>query len=904
MSVAGWLRSLADRLIRRSGDETALEEELAAHVALCARDLERSGVERSEAERQARIELGHRERVKEECREELAGAFFDDLARDLRYGLRMLRRSPGFAAAAIATVAFAVGANTAIFDVVDAALLRPLPYARPNELVAIEDDLPGSNARDVGLSEPEWRDLERSGIFRYVSPTWYDENNLTGGSQPARVPIMSVAPNYFALLGARAQIGRVFDPADRRRGYSGEVVISDGLWRRLFGSDPKILQRSLRLDTDLYGIVGVMPPGFHAPERTVDARTTDVWVATSFSGPPLADHPPRNGRNLPTAIGRLVPGLSIAAAQSRVDALVASLAARYPGDYPPRPGWRVRLVPLKERVVGNVRRALVLLFGAVALVLLIAGVNVANLMLARASARRREIAVRRALGAGRARLARQLMTESVLLFSIGGACGLAILVAARRLLPRLLPASVPQLNSVAVHWSVVVFALAVSMVSGLIFGIAPAFRTGPPGSAAALADAARGSSGSADRVRARRALVVAEFALSLVLMSAATLLLRSFAALRNVEPGFDPRNTIAVRTRMPYPNVVANDHYATAAQEAPFLRELMRRSRTIRGVEQVAIGDAGSIPLEQSQRDLDNAESRFFVTSDDGRFRGGEVFQVERTRVTPEYFHVLGIPLRRGRLFDGRDDENAPPVVLVNDAFARSYWPGSDAVGRRVRSTRANSPWMTVVGVVADTRTDALSQAASPKIYLDLYQSRGKHLAIFLRGNLDAGAIPEAVRTQVQALDPTLPVFGAVALEDARSDSLAERRLTAGIVGLFALTALLLAALGIYGVVAFVVAERRREIGIRVALGAPGVRIFGMVLRQGLGMAFAGAALGLVAAAIASPLMRGLVYGVAPADPATLGAAALLLFGVAAAACTVPARRALRVSPATALRCE
>src|SRR5213082_2030129 len=506
--IPAYFRSLAARFFRRSQTEHDLEEELRSHIQLRADDLERFGLGRAEAERRARIEFGGPERFKEECRDELAGNFIDVLLQDLRFGLRMFRKSPGFAAVVILTVALGIGATTAIFSVVDATLLRPLPYSQPEQLVSIQADLPGVGARDVGMSQPEWKDLQESGIFEYVSPTWFDENNLTGLSQPARVRLLIVAPNYFALLGVEPKFGRAFDPNDHSPGLIPEVVISDGLWKRAFASDPNILSKSVRMDTDLYRIVGVMPVGFDAPGRTAEERNIEVWAATSFYGAPLSDHPPRNRRNLPTAIARLKPGLTIAAAQSRLDALVASLQKQFPSDYPN--GWGARLRPLKDIVVGDVRQPLLLLLSAVGLVLLIGCVNVANLLLARASARTHEMAIRRALGAGRARLIRQLLTESLILSLVGGTAGVAIVFAAREPLLRLIPETLPRLNDTSISWSVLIFAVIVSILSGVIFGLAPALQAGRLNLDHALNQDGRGSTGSGERARPRRLLVIAE----------------------------------------------------------------------------------------------------------------------------------------------------------------------------------------------------------------------------------------------------------------------------------------------------------------------------------------------------------------------------------------------------------
>src|SRR5438874_6520298 len=472
--ILAYFRSLAARFFHRSQTENDLEEELRSHIQLRADELERLGLGRAEAERRARIEFGSQEKFREECREAIAGNFIDVLLQDVRFSLRMLWKSPGFAAIVVLTIALGIGATTAIFSVVDATLLKPLPYSHPEELISIESDLPGINAHDVGMSQPEWQDLQQSGIFEYVSPTWFDENNLTGSSQPARVRLLIVAPDYFALLRAQPQLGRAFDPQYNSPGFIPEILISDALWKRNFGGDPNILEKSVRMDTDLYRIVGVMPPGFDSPGRTAEERKIEIWAATSFYGPPLPDQPARNRRNLPTAIARLKPGLTIAAAQSRVDALVASLQKQFPSDYPN--GWRVRLRPLKDIVVGDVRQPLLLLLGAVGLVLLIGCVNVANLLLARASARAHEMAIRRALGADRSRLMRQLLTESLILSLLGGAAGLAIIFAAKESLLRLIPATLPRLNDISISWSVLMFALLAGISSGVIFGLSPALH--------------------------------------------------------------------------------------------------------------------------------------------------------------------------------------------------------------------------------------------------------------------------------------------------------------------------------------------------------------------------------------------------------------------------------------------
>ena len=898
-------REMFQAIFRRGRKTSDFGAEIEAHIQLETERLREEGLSEDDARAAAHRAFGNTTRAQERFFESGRWMGWEHFWQDVRYAVRMLRKAPGFTAIAVLTIALGIGATTAIFSVVNATLLHPLPYPHPEQLVSVEDDLPGVGAENVGISIPEWQDFERSGIFQHVSPIGGGSVNLTGASQPARIFFAAVPPNYFALIGVKPLLGHSFNPEDHTPGFTLECLISDGLWKRAFGSDPQIVGRSVRLDNDLYQIIGVMPAGYHDPGRTTEQRNTEMWLATGFAGPP-APVPQRDARILPDTIARIAPGLTVQTAQSRLDALVASLSKQFPVDYPEQSAWRVRLVPLQETVVGGTRQSLMLLLGAVGLVLLIGCVNVANLLLARASARGREMAVRQALGAARTRLISQLLTEGLLLSLVGGVVGLAILFCTKGFLVRLVPDSLPRVNDVSISWPVLLFALVASLAAGAIFGLALALHASRPDLTHTLKQEGRGSTGSGEQARTRRVLVVTEFALSLVLMIVAGLMLRSFADLLSVRPGFDPQNVMAVRTWLPVPNDPDTDIYRTAAQEAPFIREVIRRGKALPGVQEIAVGDTASLPLGHDRNSL-NPYLMVLEGQETQETQGRQGLLVNVTEVTPEYFRLLSMTLQRGRLFCQTDDEKSPPVAVVNESFARTYWPNGDSVGQHLKLTNArgtavNHSWTTVVGVIADARTESLAEASAPQIYLSLYQRHPKDLAIFVRGRLDAAATPVALRREVQAVNSELPVFGAQTLSDALSASLSERRFSMEIIGLFALTALLLAGLGIYGVISYLVSERTHEIGIRLALGAQRSDILRMVVRQGLGLAIGGAAVGLVCALIVSHLMAGMLYGVRPTDPVTFGGVALMLIGVALLACYIPARRAIRVDPLVALR--
>jgi len=899
-----FLRRFFTRLSNSAAGRRAdqrLREEMTEHVALQTEENLRAGMSLAEARRQAALKLGAAQAIREHHNAEQGLPLAENFLLDLRYAFRMLLRSPGFSLIVIATIALGVGATTAIYSVIDATLLHALPYPNPSELVRLEANLPGVGAHDVGFSIPELRDLQSSGIFQYVSLCFFGTDTLTGSGQPTRLAGKSVSPSYFAVLGVDAQLGRTFDPHDATPGFNNEVVISDGLWKRALGADPRIVGKTLRIDNDPALVVGVMPASFRDQGQTSEQVGTELWAATGFIRDPSS--PLLRGTRTPyQTIARLQPGLSPAAAQRRLDALVASLKKQYPADYPSQGAWTIHITPLAETLVGNVRQTLILLFGAVGLVLLISCVNVANLLLARASARGREMAVRQALGAARSRLIRQLLTESLLLFVLGGITGFAVLFCAQKFLLQFVPESLPRFNDISISWGVLTFAIVVSVAAGTIFGLAPAWITSRLDLNTTLRQEGRGTGGSRQRSRLRHLLVIGELALSLVLMVAAGLLLRSFWDLFNVQLGFNPTQVTAIESSLPNPNDPKTDIYRTATQESVFLREALRRIRTLPGVQETAVSDRQAIPLGHGQNDR-----RLIPLVREGEEgRDSQPPLIDTSIVSPEYFHVLGMTLVRGRLFVDQDLETTPLVAVINQAAARTYWPNQDPVGKRVRLLgrlgRARPDSTTIVGVIADARTESLTDAGIPQIYLDIYQRPAKFLAFYLRGPVDSATISAQVRTQIQAIDPELPVFHPETLNDVLSSSLSVRRFSMEMVALFAATALLLAALGIYGTISFLVNEQSREIAIRLALGAQRSNILRMVLRQGLTLAGAGAGVGLVSALIVSHLMAGLLYGVSPNDLSIFAGVTAVLTAVAIAASYVPALRAMRLDPITTLQ--
>jgi len=817
----------------------------------------------------------------------------ETLFQDIKFALRVFRKSPLFTSVVLLTLALGIGANTAIFSIVNAVLLRSLPFRDPDRLQKITFNNPGVGLRDVPFSVTEFEDLKsRAGVFEDVSVVWPVSVNLTGAKEPQRLELMVVSPNYFSMLGATPQLGRLFGSQDFALGFATAAVISDGLWHRSYGADPNILGRSLRLDNDLYTIVGVLPPDFRHPGKTV-AKDVEVWGTAGYSADPFPA-PARNLRLLPGAIARLRRGITLRQAQARLDIMSGQLRQEFPADYPPLAKWSIAIEPLQQSLVGDVRPMMLVLMGTVILIILIASVNIANLLLARASGRQQEIALRLTLGASRSRMVRQLLTETLMLSLLGGLAGILTATLALGPMLRFLPHGVPRLNEVRVDSVVLLFALFISILTGLFFGLAPALQSTRPDVFSAIREGARGSGYSMKTNRLRSALIVSELALAVVLMISAGLLLRSFAGLLQANPGFNPSSVVAASIWLPVPNDPKADPYAGIAPQTVFVRETLRRVRAIPGVDLAGMTSALPASAQANNAAL-SIEDRPVESSQDLR--------AEVIRVSPGYFEVMRTPLVRGRLFTENDEAGKEPIAIIDETTARRYWGNRDPLGRRLRfGQNANLPWLSIVGIVKDIKHDGLDVDGVPHIYVSMYQRPSRVMSIVLRTSLPASLLEPQIRREVQSVDPGLPLFNVRSMREVLDDSLAPRRFSSAMVGGFAAVALLLASLGIYGLLAYMVGQKSHEIGVRVALGAQPSDILTLFLYRGMLLSGAGILAGLVLAAISAPMMASLLYGVRPIDPLVFLSVPLVFLFVAFLASSIPARRALRVDPVVALR--
>jgi putative ABC transport system permease protein len=807
----------------------------------------------------------------------------DTLRQDLQVAFRSFLRDPGFAGIVVITLAVGIGAITAVFSVVDGVLLRPLRFGEPERIVQIWS---GAGPHPHGpTSSANFLDLRsRSKSFEAVAAEDFSWFNLTAGAsgdRPERLYGAHVSPSFFRALGVRAALGRVL--TDVEESPDARVAVLDhGVWERQFGSDTGVVGRRITLNDESYTVVGVMPPGFDFPSSLIHTRI-DLWV-------PLAWKPAdvQRGMRELGITARLARGVTFAQAQREVDGVSARLAEEYP-----QTNQRVSfdLVPLREELVGKSETPLLLLFGAVSLVLVIACANVANLLLGRAQGRRKEMALRSALGAGRRRIVRQLLTESVLLALAAGAVGAFLAVWMTDLIVALSADELPRLAEVHVDGRVLFFALGVSVLTGLSFGIAPALHLAGGRLAESLRAAGRSLADRPERRHGRRVLVVLEVALALVLLVSAGLLLRSLQQLMSVDPGFDSRAVLTARVALP------QSKYATADRQASFMSQAIARIAAVPGVERVAAVDY--LPFSGSDAD--------FGISIEGRVptSGKGDFSAHYRSVSEDYFDAMRIPLARGRVFAAGDRKGAPLVALVNRTMAQRYWPDADPIGHRVRFGDATStePWLTIVGVVGDVKHWDLREKEQPELFVPLAQAPASTFSFVVRAARDAGELTGSVRNALLDVDREQPAT-IQPLRELVNGSVAGPRFRGVLFGAFAATALVLAVVGIYGVISFGVSQRTRELGVRVALGAQRIEVMGLVLREGMLLTGAGVALGLLGAFAVTRFLRGMLFQVPPADPLTFAAVSLLLIATALLANVIPARRAARVDPLVAMRAE
>jgi predicted permease len=823
------------------------------------------------------------------------------LFNDIRYAFRIMRKSPGFTLIIILTLALGIGANTSIFSIVNAVLLRSLPYYDPGRLVKITFNNPGIDLHDVRFSVPELEDLRsRADIFNEVSVVFGGSTDLTGAKQPEHLEMLEVSPNYFSMLGTTPEIGRLFGSQDFALGFAEATVISDGLWRRSYGADPNILGKRLRMDNDPYTIVGVVPAGFRHP-GTRGGKDVEVWVTCGYSADPFPK-PARNVRLLPGAIGRLKPGIDVMQAQARLTAMASELRTDFPNDYPPEAKWSIEIQPLQDSLVGNVRPQLFVLMAAVVLVVLIASVNIANLLLARASGRQREMALRMALGAGRFRMVRQMLTESLVLSLISGVAGVLAAKLTLSSIIHFVPASVPRLAEVSVDRTVLLFALLISIFTGIIFGLAPAFQAMKADMTAAIREGAQGSGSSAKTFRLRSVLIVSELALTVVLMVGAGLLLRTFWGLLQENPGFNPSRVVTASFYLPNPNDPKTDVlYGDFSKRTSFFRDVIRRVAAIPGIDRAAM--TSDLP---GARPTTNAT----LVIEDRAADSSQRLTAELIRVSPDYFTLMQSPLIRGRFFVESDETGKQEVAIIDETTARRYWSGIDPVGRRLRlGVNPRLPGVTVsavvVGIVKDMKQDGLDTDGVPHIFRPIYQQsplRSQDLSVVARTPLPASLLESQIRSEIQTVDPDLPIFNVRSMTDVMDVSIAPRRFSAELVGLFAAVAILLSSIGIYGLLAYIVGQRSREIGIRIALGAQRSDILTLILGKGLLLAGTGIAIGLILSAISARMIARLLYGVHPIDVIVFVTVPLILLVVAFLATYIPARRATMVDPIIALR--
>jgi putative ABC transport system permease protein len=871
--------------------ESSIVEELAQHLDDSHAELLASGATEAEAYRRTLAELSGNELLARELRRveqqtNLEPVAFGtnrrtnmiaDIWQDLRFGARMLLKQPGFTLIAVLTLALGIGANTALFSIVNAVLLRPLPYQAPERLVIVQERF---SAGGITVSYPNFADWQtQQTAFEGISAVRGNESfNLTGAGEPERLSGRLVSAAFLSTLSVKLQLGRDFLPEEDQAGAAPAVILSYGFWQRRFGNNPSIIGKQLTLNNQSYTVIGVTPANFQY------GLEADVTVPIGLSAERFKNRGSDPGIGV---VARLKPNFSQQQAEAEMNVIAARLEQQYPAT---NKGRRVLLTPLHESVVGNVRQPLLILLGAVGLVLLIACANVANLLLVRASARQKEMAVRVALGASRATLIRQLRTESVLLAALGAVLGTLLAFWGTSLIATQLPGGIPRLQEATVDAPVLIFTLAVTLLTGLLFGLAPALQASRPNLTEGLKEGERGSSGR--RQRLRSALVIGEVALTLTLLVGAGLLLQSFRRVLQVDPGFNPQNLLTMQVSVNNPD---------GQQVANFFDQLQQNVRNLPGVKAVAVSNG-----------LPFGTANFPTFLIEGRPETESKPSGIRYTVSPGYFQTMGIALVKGRLFTAEDTRESQPVIVIDEVLAQRYFPDEDPIGRRLKHG-PTAPSLEIVGIVRHVEPNSLdAQGTVPaQFYTNFNQTalQGlpgsvRRINLLTRTEVEPSSLALAVRGQIAALNKDQAVFNVRTMEEIVGQSVAPRRFSMLLLSAFAIAALALASLGIYGLMSYAVAQRTREIGVRMALGAQVSDVLRLVIGQGMKLAFAGVALGLVASLALTQTIKTLLFGVSAADPLTFTAIALLLIAVALLACFVPARRAARVNPMNALRSE
>lgn len=862
-----------------------LDQEIRDHIDRETQDNVERGMAPQEARQAALRKFGNVTRVKEDARELWRFFWLEQLWQDVQFGFRMLRKSPGFTAIAVGTLALAIGANTAIFSVVYAVLLRPLPYLNPGQLTTLFENKLQEGVNKTGCSYPDfeqWR--AQNHVFSGMAGTSGHSLTLTGHGDPDDITTEVVTSDFFSILEVKPLVGRTFTPEDAKRGAAPVVIIGENLWRSRFGADPKIVGSSITLEKRPFTVVGVMPASFRPPPFD-EGRETWIPVAQD---PLFSGFMTRRGGHWLVVLARMKPGVSAAQAQAEMDTIAARLAKDSPEDS----GWTVSLVPLQEFTVGPVRRALLVLLAAVGVVLLIACVNIANLLLARATSRAREMGVRVALGAGRNRIVRQLLTESVVLGLFSGALGVGLAFWGVHAFRSFLPSDLPRVHEIRIEGWVLGFALLLSIGASLVFGLAPALFAAEGNVQASLKEGGAQAGRGGTRKRVRNFLAVAEIALATVLLVAAGLLIRSFVALTSVSPGFDADRLLRADISLP------RFQYSKPPQWNAFSNSLLARIHAQAGMQDSAI--AVPLPLASGFVNLS------FEIEGNPPLPPGISRTADYVSVSPGYFHVMQIPLVRGRTFNEQDVASTPRVALISEALAQIYFPNQDPIGKQMifGFPPDGAAPREIVGIVGDVRDVRLDQKPGPMMYVPFAQAPIWGGEIVVRTNLSPSSAANTIRGDVRSIDPDLPVTDVEMMTTALSESVAQPRFGTVLLSLFGVLAVVLAAAGIFGVISHWVASRTREIGIRMALGATPRIVLRLVLSESAKLLLLGLALGIAGALAIGRFFSTLLFGVRPADPLTYAAVALLLVLVALAASYVPARRAMRVAPMVALKYE